>query len=677
MQATSVRWLGSSARSAALAAVAAVFLLMEAAVTPALAAPPSIEDFAKMPDIESVRVSPSGKRMALLSFGPDGNRRLGVIDLDPISKERVVAAFGDADVTSVRWVSDDRLVFEAFERRAEISAGGAATFAVNHDGSAQRQLIAWRYVTSGGTGSHITSRVLPYGWFLAGAIDDGSDEVFVYRRIRDSVGDWKQSQLSRLNTVTGEVRSVSLGMPDATYRWVYDAKNEVRVLGTNSGGRERILYRKPGSDKWEEVADFDPMTEFGFTPWFIDGDGQILVLARKGRDTEGLFRFDPTTRKLDPEPMVGVTGFDLIPTIQADTQTRRLLGMYFRADRPMSVWFDPAMQKIQKGVDAALPPDRSNRLYCGRCESTRFFVVQSTSDRQPGEYYLFDRNNASLKRIGAARPWIDEATQGQRTFHRITTRDGLKIPVYVTHPAGSKPDQPLPAVVLVHGGPWVRGASLTWEAESQFLASRGYRVIEPEFRGSEGYGFDLFRAGWKQWGRAMQDDLVDAVQWAAKQKLIDPDRVCIEGASYGGYAALMGPVSSPGVYRCAASYAGVTDIDLMYTANWIDTSVANRQYSMPLLIGDPVKDAAALAANSPLKRVADIKIPLLVGHGAADRRVPIEHSRSFVSAARAAGVQVEQVTYPQEAHGFVDPANQVDYWRRLENLLDKSLKTPR
>ncbi|CAN5744540.1 hypothetical protein BH11PSE8_BH11PSE8_20820 [soil metagenome] len=202
-------------------------------------------------------------------------------------------------------------------------------------------------------------------------------------------------------------------------------------------------------------------------------------------------------------------------------------------------------------------------------------------------------------------------------------------------------------------------------------------MIEPEFRGSEGYGFGLFKAGWKQWGRAMQDDLVDAVQWAAKQKLIDPARVCIEGGSYGGYAALMGPVSSPGVYKCAASFAGVTDIDLMYTAVWSDTSVDSRRYAMPLIIGDPVKDAAALAANSPLLRVADIKIPLLVGHGAQDRRVPIEHSRSFVSAARAAGVQVEQVIYPEEGHGFVDPANQVDYWRRLEKLLDKSLKAQR
>jgi dipeptidyl aminopeptidase/acylaminoacyl peptidase len=342
----------------------------------------------------------------------------------------------------------------------------------------------------------------------------------------------------------------------------------------------------------------------------------------------------------------------------------------------MSYWFDAGLQRIQQGIDAALPAGRSNRLYCGRCESTRFFVVRSGSDRQPGEYYLFDRSKPSLERIGASRPWIAEESQGRRSFHRVTTRDGLRMPVYVTHPPGSAADQALPAVVLVHGGPWVRGSDLSWEAEAQFLASRGYRVLEPEFRGSEGYGFRHFKAGWKEWGRAMQDDLVDAVQWAAKQGLVDPAKVCIAGASYGGYAALMGPIANPGVYRCAASFAGVTDIELMYSITWSDTSEASRRYSMPVLIGDRDKDAERLASVSPLKRVADIKVPVLVAHGSADRRVPLDHARKFANAARSAGVAIEQISYSGEGHGFFDPANQADYFGRLERLLESSLKAP-
>jgi dipeptidyl aminopeptidase/acylaminoacyl peptidase len=244
----------------------------------------------------------------------------------------------------------------------------------------------------------------------------------------------------------------------------------------------------------------------------------------------------------------------------------------------------------------------------------------------------------------------------------------------VTHPPGAKADQALPAVVLVHGGPWLRGVDLDWDAEAQFLASRGYRVIEPEFRGSDGYGYKHFNAGWKQWGLAMQDDLADAVQWAAREGLIDPARVCLSGASYGGYAALMSPIAHPGVYRCAASFAGVTDIGLMYTVNWSDFSQAARKYSMPVLIGDLTKDAELLAKASPLMRVAEIKIPLLLAHGRADRRVPIEHAQQFTAAAWRAGVSVQRIDYSDEGHGFVKPANQADYFGQLEIFLEKSLQ---
>ena len=199
----------------------------------------------------------------------------------------------------------------------------------------------------------------------------------------------------------------------------------------------------------------------------------------------------------------------------------------------------------------------------------------------------------------SARPSVDR--RGAARVAHVSphaARDGLPIPVYVTHPKGSTPKEPLPAVVLVHGGPWVRGSDRRWEAEAQFLASRGYRVLQPEFRGSEGYGFAHFRAGWQQWGLTMQDDLADAVQWAAAQGLVDPARVCIVGASYGGYAALMAPVRHPDRWRCAASFAGVTDIDLMFSSERSDVSERSKRYGYASLIGDPKADAAKLRQNS-------------------------------------------------------------------------------
>jgi len=639
---------------------------------PAHAELPPIQDYTREAAIDDVAISPTGKRLALLFFGNNGTRRVWVMDLDPMGKPRLAGGFGDADVTRVQWVNDDRLVFEAFRRGAEIRAGDAGTFAVNHDGSDLRQLIAWSNETENLPGTRIASRVLPYGWYLDSTIDDGSDDVFVHRRVFDNSGDTRQIRLARLNTATLELRNLSDGTPEGTRFVLFDPSHEPRILTTYRDGRTKVYWRKSVAREWEEVADFDPLKE-GFNPWHVDEAGQVLVRATL-YDTAALHRFDPASKKLDPEPLIKIGGFDLSSDAELDSKTKHLMGMHLLADRPMSYWFDEGMQGLQKGIDAALPAGRSNRLYCGRCETTRFFVIRSTSDRQPGEYFLFDRKTLSLQPIGAARPWIAESKQGHRTFHRYEARDGLKVPLFVTHPPDAPSDKPLPAVVLVHGGPNVRGTDLTWQAEAQFLASRGYRVLEPEFRGSTGFGFKHFKAGWKEWGYAMQDDLADAVQWAAKQKLVDPTRVCIMGAGYGGYASLMGPIAHPGVYRCAVSFAGVTDPLLRYAVPWSDVSQAALSYTLPVLMGDPEKDAARLAAASPLRRAGEIKVPVLLAHGGVDRRVPIVHARKFADAAEKAGVKIERVEYLEEGHGFFHSANRANFYERVERLLKASLQ---
>jgi dipeptidyl aminopeptidase/acylaminoacyl peptidase len=224
----------------------------------------------------------------------------------------------------------------------------------------------------------------------------------------------------------------------------------------------------------------------------------------------------------------------------------------------------------------------------------------------------------------------------------------------------------------VHGGPWAPGATTLWDDEPQFLASRGYRVLEVSFRGTTGLGWKHERASWGQWGLAMQDDLEDALLWAVREKLTDPERVCIYGASYGGYAALMGPVRHPGRYRCAVSHVGVTELQLLFSRTWSDVTPAARQYGLARLVGDPEKDAERLRLNSPVHRVADIKVPVLVAQGRLDRRVTPEHADRFVSAARAAGVDIERVDY-EEGHGFSLAESQADFWQRLEGFLARHL----
>jgi len=665
-----MKMLQKQAARLAMAAAAAVAGTVHAAPADL----PPIENFTRLPDMKQVSVSPSGKRLAAIMGTAGGNLRLAVLDLDPLGAPRIVAQFSDADVHRAEWIGEDRLVFKMWQRRAWLDRGGAGTIAVNHDGSGWRPLIAWADTMPGKlTGS--TSKTLPYNWFVTGPLHDSEGNgVAVGQVLRHQRGDVLAVNLARMNTVTGELRNLSIGMPSNTVSWLLDANNEPAVATTAKDGRTGMHWHNPQSRQWEKVAEFERFTTDALQPQRIDESGRIFVLSHDGGDVDALHIFDPVKRGIDPLPVVKVKGFDLDPFFVEDYQTRHLLGIYFTADRPMTYWFDPAMQRLQRGVDAALPADRSNTLLCGNCESTRFVVVLSSSDRQPGEYFLFDRSKGSLARIGSSRPWIDETTQGHRSFHRVTARDGLSIPLYVTRPAGAPKDKPLPAVMLVHGGPWVRGSDLGWDAEAQFFASRGYVVLQPEFRGSTGYGDKLFRAGMKQWGRAMQDDLVDTIQWAAGQQWVDPQRVCIVGGSYGGYAALMGPIAHPGAYRCAASYAGVTDINLMYDITWSDAGDAYREFGMPVLIGDRVKDEAALAAASPLKRVAEIKVPLLLGHGTEDARVPLAHFNKFKSAAIDAGVKLESVVYVDEGHGLFEPADEIDWYRRLERFLAASLQ---
>jgi acetyl esterase/lipase len=205
--------------------------------------------------------------------------------------------------------------------------------------------------------------------------------------------------------------------------------------------------------------------------------------------------------------------------------------------------------------------------------------------------------------------------------------DGLPLPVWITRPAGAAKG-PLPTVVLVHGGPWVRGRQWAWSDDAQFLASRGYLVIEPEFRGSTGYGSRLHRAGFRQWGRAMQDDLVDVQAWAVQKGLTDPARVCIAGASYGGYAALMGLARDASLYRCGVAWVAVTDPRLLFQWSFVsDVGTETRLHTLPELLGDPVADKAMLESVTPVLLADRIRAPLFMAFGADDRRVPLVHGQ--------------------------------------------------
>jgi dipeptidyl aminopeptidase/acylaminoacyl peptidase len=270
-----------------------------------------------------------------------------------------------------------------------------------------------------------------------------------------------------------------------------------------------------------------------------------------------------------------------------------------------------------------------------------------------------------------ARPThIDPKTQSEMDFVKVTARDGLRIPTYITFPVG-KPKKNLPMIVLVHGGPWVRGQSWGWDREVQFLASRGYAVIEPQFRGSTGFGMEHFKKGWKQWGLAMQDDLADAAQWAINEGIADPKRICIAGASYGGYAATMGLIMHPELFRCAVNWVGVTDIDLLFSPIWSDINEESKRYGMKTMIGDPEKDGAQFKATSPIVNAHKIKQPILLAYGERDERVPIIHGTKLRDALKVHNQNVEWIAYENEGHSWARTETKIDFWTRVEQFLTK------
>jgi len=654
------------------------------AVTPSLAQQ-SVEvqtkvpvaDFFRTPRLDRPALSPGGRYLAGAVSVDGGRVQLAVFDVENPGQSKIVAGFLDADVDGVWWVNDERIVFTAIDRDSGTIFRPTAPglWAVNRDGSGFRQLInaSQSVGVAFKSASSLADRKLPSEWRLHSVLEDGSNDVLVLGLPVTSSAEAVGVKLARLDTTTGVTRNLSEGAPDYVTRWVVDRQGHPAAVTTLHEGRFRAYLKAAADTGWEKWQDAEAVDGSYVIPYWMGFDGNLLALGRRVDDTQALYEVDARTRKIEAEPMISLKGYDFIGGLVDDPKARRLLGMHYETDGYGTAWLDPQMRAVQAAVDTLLP-GTVNRIDCERCMSAPTMLVTALSDRQPPFYYLYNRDTKALTRIGASRPWINFQAMGVRDVHRFAARDGLSIPVLVTHPLG-KAESARPAVVLVHGGPWLRGNHWEWEPEAQFLASRGYVVIEPEFRGSYGYGFKHFRAGWKQWGLAMQDDVADAVQWAVRQGWVDAKRVCIAGASYGGYATLMGLVRDHDLYRCGIEWVGVSDINLMYSITWSDASEEMKGYLMPVLIGDKVADAQQLKDTSPLEQASKVRRPLLMAYGARDRRVPVEHGKEFRDAVAKANKNVEFVLYGDEGHGWRMLETNVDFWTRVEKFLARHIGT--
>ncbi len=628
--------------------------------------------FFRHPDLGAVQLSPSGRWLAAAIRSKDDRVALAVIDLDGTTAPAIVASYSDADVRSFNWVNDERLVYNIidFQSGGEDQRFGPGLYSVKRNGDETRLLIYSRqyFVQTAGIGA-----IRPLNWkhTLLSVPRTGGTEVIVGESHFNGSGDFTAMYPLLLDVVTGRTRSIATGAPDHVGAWLFDPKGVPHVAITQFQGQSEIFWRQNDATPWRSLAKA-PSYSNAMTPVQVDGAGQLYVTTASPAGTSVLRRYDFAKGQAGSEAIVSAPGFDFNGRLLLDDDAALTIGVRLDTDAEVTVWFDDALKKLQERVDARFP-GHINRVTCRRCTSGGVLVIYSYSDRDPGSYWLYRPTSDSWESIGRTRPDVDPTKMAQLDFFRIKARDGEDMPVWVTTPRG-KTDTPRPAVLLVHGGPWVRGGHWRWNGEAQFLASRGYVVIEPEYRGSTGYGYTHFRRSFKQWGGAMQDDLDDAVKWAAATGKIDANRVCIAGASYGGYATLMSLIRYPDVYTCGVAWAAVTDPRLRYEESWASDSTEEvRKFSLPELVGDPVKDEGMLKAATPALHADQIRVPLYLAFGHDDRRVPLEHGTIMRDALRSAGHDPEWTVYDGEGHGWLRLDHNIDFYDHMARFLDKNL----
>ena len=592
--------------------------------------------------VSTMKISPDGKWIA--GIGSTRTTAVFLLELDT-SRTTVVA----------RWEPDSRYLY------------GSWPIAVNWVGN---DLLAVDYSNRESVSVDLAGkRVAKLGErFIRRLVEKGesSDWVLAYRDVDD--GD-----IDAVNARTGERRRYRISLPGKLIHWAFDPSGALRavtMIDTAYWAEKTKIsnwYRADEQAQWQLLEE-GPITGDYWIPLRVLPEPHALaVYSRHERDTYAVFRYDTATRRhVDVmaghpnEDILEVTGLD-----QASFENVTTAGI-----KPQISWFDARWAGLQAAVDAALP----GRINVLQGDKNGRVLIMSYGDVDPGHWYVLDTKTSKLREVGDAHPNIDPKRMRPMETIRYAARDGMTIPAYLTRPARAA-DTPAPMVVLIHGGPHVRDR-WAWNEEVQLLASRGYVVFQPQFRGSSGFGRRFEEAGYQQWGRAMQDDITDGVQHLVAQKVADPQRICIYGASYGGYAALWGVIKTPQLYKCGISLAGVSDLNDMLSHSIRDDANAATRELRRAHIGDPAHSRQALDEVSPLKHAAEVRVPLLIAHGEEDTRVLPSQSKDMVKALETLHKPVEWMPFAREGHGFFWVNNQVKYFGAVLRFLQTHIGEP-
>jgi dipeptidyl aminopeptidase/acylaminoacyl peptidase len=613
--------------------------------SPALAERP-VADFAHLPMIEAPSISPNGKLVvAMASIA--GKQELVIIKADGGGLQARLPV-KDVDVRYVRWVNDEWLIATVGVEIPATGGMGLGTrlIAFRTDGSDAHFLIDRR---DGGAGFSMADVL----WVAR----DGSPRILLASQTSFYLSDegfWPNVSMVDVATNTF---SKLVWPREGVQDWYADRDGNVRLgIGIEKDGlRYRALYRASNKDNFDEFANVR-RTEELIVPDVILADGSAIAFSTRS-GTNAAYKLDLKTMQVG-EKLFDAGAYDM-SNLYLDKEQTRVLGYGFTDTRYRTVWIDEGRKKIQAQLEANFPGKLVRIVSLSRDEKVLLFKVESPS--APGAYYVFEAGQP-LTRLALENP-----TLGTRALAPVKTvaykaRDGMDLTAVLTLPAGVDAKN-LPVIVMPHGGPAARDDE-SWDWWAQFLADRGYAVIQPNFRGSSGFGTAFQQAGAGQWGYRMQDDVDDALAYLGKEGIGDVKRACVVGGSYGGYVAMRAAERNPDLYRCAISYAGVADLPEMikYDRNFVG-GLGTTEYWR--------SRAEDLSDVSPINHASRTSIPILVIHGKKDRRVPFAQSKTYVDRLKKAGKAHEFFIQPEGDHFFSREEDRLTFLTQMEAFLDK------
>lgn len=622
-----------------------------------------LAQFIRKDEFNEIKISPTGKYYAatvpledktvLTIFTRDGNKPAGSF-----------VPGRNGHVEDFQWVNDERLLIGISEKFGLLDSPQLTgeLFGINANGGRAELLVGYR-VQDNGLGTRIQPKKSePVAAFVIDTLPAANDHVVV--AVWPLGVEEVFSRAEKLDVNSGRRNTMAIA-PVRSASFTTDNNGEVRLaVGGNQDNRSKLYYREAAGAEWRLVNDQVASGRIE-SPLGFSADNTLVYLRVSGEDTgpDRIVSWNPVSNErrtllrddtADPLEIIYRSGTSI--PVGAQVMSGRHRNLFFDETVPEA--------RMYRSLEAAFPGQ--SVAVTSATKDGRLQLVKVWSGENPGDFYLYEPAARKVDHVLSSGSWVDPDLAATVEPFTFQARDGLAIHGYLTKPRGAQGR--LPMVVMPHGGPFGIFDEWKYERDTQMLAAAGYAVLQVNYRGSGNYGWAFRSAGARQWGGTMQDDLTDATRWATAQGHASADKVCIYGASYGAYAALMGVAKEPALYRCAAGYVGVYDLPMMqredgrkrrrlgnWSREWVGT------------------DPAALAAASPNRLADKIKVPVFLAAGGEDEIAPIEHTRMMEAALRKEGVPVESLYYSTEGHGFYTEPHQREYYTQLLAFFSRHL----